>query len=191
MIQSPLFTCFATLYSDAIKFDCYHQGNPPYLTEIWLSQSLLLLMYKLSDGAMDGVPVNMIQEIRTGIATKEFEKRKQKTVLCCVSSIDEEFASKDPFLFSIVLTDGRTLDFESPTPQLRNEWVDRLKSLVANTASFVQYHFDVAQYKVHELVAKEKERLSPANIKKLIDQKKVRVNIRNRRLRLLFCYNFH
>jgi hypothetical protein len=83
-------------------------------------------------------------------------------------------AAKDPCLFSLLLSDGRTLDFEAASPALRNEWTDRLKALLANTAQFVQYHFEVAQYKVHELVKKEKERLSPSNIKKLVDKEKVR-----------------
>jgi len=81
-------------------------------------------------------------------------------------------AAKEPRLFSLVLTDGRTLDFEASSPALRGEWVDRLRGLVTHAGPFVQYHMDFAQYKVHELIQKEKQRLSIDNVRRVMSQGK-------------------
>jgi hypothetical protein len=166
-----VLTRFLPFFSrtEAVQFTIY-RGSTPWSTPLWLSQSLLLVMYLDSSGQMDGVPVHQIESVTVGFATRELLKRKEKTVMCCVSSVDEAFAQKEPCLFSLQLTDGRTIDLEADTPQLRNEWVDKLKGLIASTSSFVQYHFEVAQYRVSELLKREKDRLSPAAIKKMVDK---------------------
>ncbi len=76
-------------------------------------------------------------------------------------------------LFSVVTTDGRMLDFEAPSTQLRAEWVARLRGLIEICGPFVDYHFKIGHYDVFDLLKKERYRLSPENIKRLKDEKRV------------------
>lgn len=157
---------------DSVKFELYHAGRPSWETQLWLSQSLLLVMWKDRDDQYQGVPVHQIDSIGEGFSTQELLSRKNKKVMCCIASEDETFAAKQQCLFSLLLSDGRTLDFEAPTPALRGEWVDRLRGLLTHTAPLVQYHMEVAQYPLHELIKREKQRLSIDNVRKEISKQK-------------------
>ena len=200
--------------SEAAEFELYHGGGQPWSTEIWLAQSLLLLMWRDEEGVFQGVPIHVIDSIGEGFSTDELISRQKKTVMCCMSAQNDEFGettrqrgreaerapivglgcwllnllmcsplmiacrcvelvSKQSRLFSVILSDGRTLDFEASSAAVRAEWVERLRGLIAATSSFVRYHMDTAQYKLHELIKKEKERLSLDNIKKLTLNQKV------------------
>jgi hypothetical protein len=155
--------------ADAISFDHYHKGDAAYETTIWLAESLLMLMYQGASGSFLGVPIHHIASIECGVSTHELKARVSRTVMCCIAVEDPEFAAKAPLLFSLLLVDGRTLDFEASTPSVRDEWVSRLRSLLSSASSFVAYHFALAQYPLAALIKRETERLSPENMKRILD----------------------
>lgn len=159
--------------TQAVKFHAYVPGKvEPYETELWLSQTLLLFMYKDVAGQMQGLPVHTLKEVTEGFSSPELEGRTKKTVMCCCSGQDELFLKKKERLFSIVTQDGKTFDFEAPSTQTKAEWVSRIRGLIDTCGPFVDYHFKVAHYDVFDLLKKEKFRLSPENIKRLRDEKR-------------------
>jgi hypothetical protein len=157
---------------DAVDFRMYHGSGSAWRTEVWLAQSLLLLMWRERDDSYAGVPVSSITKITEGFQSSELLGRRNKSFLCCFSSVDDEFAAKENCLFSVHLSDGRTLDFEADSAQVRGLWVERLRGLQVAAAPFVSYHMDAAHYKLHYLLDKEKERLSMKNVLKQIAKSK-------------------
>jgi len=148
----------------AAEFTMYH-GRAPWRTELWLAQSLLMLMWREADGeTYAGVPISLITQVTEGFQSKELQSRRERTLLCCFSSVDDEFAAKEKCLFSVHLSDGRTLDFEAADPAARGLWVERLRGLHQFAAPFVAYHMSAAHYQLHYLLGLEKERLSMKNV---------------------------
>lgn len=121
------------------SFRLYAGGRAPATVELWLSEDALLVCTRASGGRVEGRLVHQLVGVEEGIRTAELRARLKKPFLCC-DGVDEDFRAREPAMFSLVFSDGSTMDLEASSPARAPAWVRRFRALLEAVVPFAKYH---------------------------------------------------
>jgi len=175
-VCSPCFTAvvklrdFVNKYADAMVsnaknktgagfFSIYSMGQPAYKGNVWLSQTMLMVMYETSDGKISGYPAANLAQVTEGYRSDELKSRLKSTVFCCIPTTNPEYVGKDNQFLSLHFRDGRTLDLQASSTSIRDSWHIRFSALLQSLQPFAEYHTKRGRVDEKKLIAMEEARI--------------------------------
>lgn len=141
-----------------IRFQIYARNEPPYQSPVWLSETMMMIMFKSADGKLKGLPIWNLEEIVEGQVTSEFEDRLLVTTCGCFSTPNTELKSISENCFSLRFSNGRTLDLSTSSTRLSLDWIKKFTAMQSLTP-FAKYHVSVSRIPEVALVRMEEQRL--------------------------------
>ncbi len=161
-LSAPLQTnlTFIATYQEFLLYDSGSASTSTTAHEVWLSGSMQLICFRHSaGGSIKSYPVHMLESVSDGLTSPDFKARCVTTSCGCLTSENKELLSRASRCFSLIFSDGRSMDIELKTPVIKQMWFDRFRMLQKALVPLATYHANRGWCPVQALEKKEAQRI--------------------------------